>query len=153
MSNEIQISYEDGKEIYVLIRRASDGYIWDPGTSAFEAVGIWNDARVGECDIPATAYNGELYMVDFPSAIGFGQYIVNAYIRAGASPAVSDEFIGDGIIEWSGSKELSTRKILANKAIQNKTTGKIDYYDDDGSTIILTHTPTDAESTITRTPS
>jgi len=44
-------------------------------------------------------------------------------------------------------------KTLVNKAIQNKTTGAIDYYDDDGETIILTHTPTDGESTITRTPS
>jgi hypothetical protein len=43
-------------------------------------------------------------------------------------------------------------KTLVNKAIQNKTTGVINYYDDDGETIILTHTPTDAESIITRTP-
>lgn len=44
-------------------------------------------------------------------------------------------------------------KLLVNKAIQNKSTGAINYYDDDGETIILTHTPTDGESTITRTPS
>jgi hypothetical protein len=43
-------------------------------------------------------------------------------------------------------------KILVNKAIQNKITGTVNYYDDDGETIILIHTPTDAESTITRTP-
>lgn len=152
MSNEIQISYEDGKNIYVLIRRASDGYIWNPGTSAFEAVGTWNDARVGECDIPITAHNGELYMVDFPAA-GADRYIVNIYVRPGANPAVSDELIGSGEIVWRETGELTADKVLANKAVQNKTTGKIDYYDDDGLTIILTHTPTDAESTITRTPS
>jgi hypothetical protein len=44
-------------------------------------------------------------------------------------------------------------KMLVNKAVQNKSTGVINYYDDDGETTILTHTPTDAESTITRTPS
>jgi len=44
-------------------------------------------------------------------------------------------------------------KILTNKAVQNKTTGVIQYYDDDGQTVILTHTPDDAESVITRTPS
>ncbi len=44
-------------------------------------------------------------------------------------------------------------KVITNKAIQNKSTGKIDYYDDDGETIILTHTPTDAAAEITRTPS
>jgi hypothetical protein len=44
-------------------------------------------------------------------------------------------------------------KMLVNKAVQTKSTGVIDYYDDDGQTIILTHTPEDVESTITRTPS
>jgi len=44
-------------------------------------------------------------------------------------------------------------KMMINKAVQNKTTGAIEYYDDDGSTVILTHTPTDGESDITRTPS
>lgn len=44
-------------------------------------------------------------------------------------------------------------KVIVNKAIQNKSTGKIDYYDDNGTTIILTHTPTDAAAEITRIPS
>lgn len=44
-------------------------------------------------------------------------------------------------------------KLLVNKAAQNKVTGVIDYYDDDGETVILTHTPNEGESTITRTPS
>lgn len=44
-------------------------------------------------------------------------------------------------------------KTLLNKAIQAKATGVIDYYDDDGETKILTQTPTDSESDITRTPS
>lgn len=44
-------------------------------------------------------------------------------------------------------------KILINKAVQNKSTGAIEYFDDDGETLILTHTPSDEESAITRTPS
>jgi hypothetical protein len=44
-------------------------------------------------------------------------------------------------------------KMLVNKAVQNKITGAIDYYDDDGQTVILTHTPTDEESTIMRASS
>ena len=40
-----------------------------------------------------------------------------------------------------------------DQAGANKSTGAIDYYDDDGQTVILTHTPTDVESSITRTPS
>lgn len=44
-------------------------------------------------------------------------------------------------------------KLLVNKAVQNKLTGAIDYYDDDGETVILTHTPTEDASEITRMPS
>ncbi len=41
-------------------------------------------------------------------------------------------------------------KMLVNKAVQNKSTGEIQYYDDDGETVILTHTPVDEEAAITR---
>ncbi|MBN2138414.1 MAG: right-handed parallel beta-helix repeat-containing protein [Sedimentisphaerales bacterium] len=44
-------------------------------------------------------------------------------------------------------------KVLVNKAVQNKLTGAIAYYDDDAEAVILTHTPTDSEAAITRTPS
>jgi len=55
----------------------------------------------------------------------------------------------------STSKVQATlaRKIVANTAIQNKSTGVIQYYDDDGETVILTHTPADTESEITRNAS
>ena len=52
---------------------------------------------------------------------------------------------------WPKFQEAA--KLLINKAVQDKSTGAIDYYDDDGSVIFMTHTPTDAEATITRTPS
>lgn len=62
------------------------------------------------------------------------------------------------ISKINGNTDSVTRldkatKLLTNKAVQNKNTGAIDYYDDDGQTILFTHTPIDDESTITRTPS
>lgn len=42
-------------------------------------------------------------------------------------------------------------KMLLNKAAQDKLTGAIRYYDDDGQTVILTHTPQESESSLTRT--
>jgi len=65
---------------------------------------------------------------------------------------------GTIIRDYDGSEDDVTRlikatKLLINKAIQNKSTGAIDYYEDDGETIALTHTPDDGESEITRTPS
>ena len=44
-------------------------------------------------------------------------------------------------------------KSIVNKAVQNKITGAVVYYDDDGQTELLTHTPTDSDTEITRTPS
>ena len=44
-------------------------------------------------------------------------------------------------------------KILANKRKQNKTTGIITIYDDDGQTPILLLTPTETDEEITLTPS
>ncbi|MHC4156505.1 MAG: hypothetical protein ACYST6_16525 [Planctomycetota bacterium] len=55
-------------------------------------------------------------------------------------------FSSDGIYETAA-------KVLINKAVQTKSTGVIEYYDDDGQTVILTHTPDDTESSITRAPS
>ena len=36
------------------------------------------------------------------------------------------------------------------KAVQDKLTGVIRYYDDDGQTVILTHTPDEGEASLTR---
>ncbi len=41
-------------------------------------------------------------------------------------------------------------KVLVNKAVQNKLTGAINYYDNDGVTVILTHTPNDSQDSISR---
>ena len=60
--------------------------------------------------------------------------------------SIENRFAGSSLFQTSA-------RMLVNKAIQNKVTGAISYYDDDGETVILTHTPSDAESTITRTPS
>jgi hypothetical protein len=43
-------------------------------------------------------------------------------------------------------------KMLVNKAVQDKQTGEIRYYDNDGETVLLTHTPQESEGQITRMP-
>lgn len=101
---EIQVTYDDGYQLYALTKRPADGYIWDVGDSQFEAVGTWNDARAGECDISLTGYDAELYMADFPAAAA-GRYLINIYLRAGANPAVTDPLLGAAEIVWNGSAE------------------------------------------------
>jgi len=54
-----------------------------------------------------------------------------------------------------GSDDLFEKaaKVITNKAVQDKSTGAVDYYDDDGQTVLLTHTPNEDQSNITRIPS
>jgi hypothetical protein len=151
MANEIQIDYESGNELYAIVRN-SDGQVWNPSLQVFEDFGS-DGHDADDYDISLTDRDGGRYTGDFDAAITFGRYTVQIFVQASASAADIDELIGSGCIIWTGSGELTCDKILSNKAIQNKLTGEIDYYDDDGQTVILTITPTEDESTLTRMPS
>lgn len=59
----------------------------------------------------------------------------------------------DGDIVYRDAKADKAVKSLVNKVVQTKANNKIDVYDDDGSTIILTRTPTEDATKITLTPS
>ena len=95
-------------------------------------------------DLSADAFyaKGHDYSVVLAGAEIDGQ-AVNALL---AMFSIENRFAGSVLFEKAA-------KLLVNKAIQNKNTGVINYYDDDGQTVILTHTPIDGESEITRTPS
>lgn len=151
MANEIHIDYESDNILYAVIRNSS-GNVWHIAGEIFEAWGT-NGHDADDYDVNLTDKSGNRYVGDFDSNINAGRYTIQVFLRTGGNPADGDEFIGSGEIVWTGKGELTADKLLANKAIQNKSTGAIDYYDDDGETVILTHTPTDVESTITRTPS
>jgi len=103
-------------------------------------------------DIGLTDKSGSRYVGSFDTSIPAGRYWVQAFLQAGANPADGDTFVAAEEIVWSGSGKVTADKLLANKAVQNKSTGQIQYYDDDGQTVLLAHTPTDATTTITRTP-
>ncbi|HUV64200.1 MAG TPA: hypothetical protein VMW24_09890 [Sedimentisphaerales bacterium] len=150
MANEIHADYASGNTLYAVIRNAT-GAVWYPAGQTFEAWGTAsrtaNDYHVDLADKSGSRYAG-----DFDAGIPAGRYSVQAFLQAGANPADGDSLVAGHEIVWSGTGKVTTDKLLANKAIQNKTTGVIEYYDDDGQTVLLTHTPTDAEATITRTP-
>lgn len=85
---------------------------------------------------------GNDYSVVLSGAVIDGE-TVNAVL---ATFSIENRFAVSELLETAA-------KLLVNKAVQNKLTGTVDYYDDDGETILLTHTPADQESTITRNPS
>ena len=151
MANEIHLDYASGNTVYAVVRNSA-GQVWYPAGAVFESWGT-NGHNADNYDIQLTDRNGSRYAGNFDANIPAGRYTIQMFLQAGANPADSDELIGGARIIWTGSAELTADKILGNKAVQNKSTGAIDYYDDDGQTVILTHTPTDGESSITRTPS
>ncbi|MFB0555959.1 MAG: hypothetical protein ACETWQ_21850 [Phycisphaerae bacterium] len=151
MANEIHVDYTSGDTLYAIVRNAA-GEVWYVGGQVFEAWGTGSHTA-DDYDIPLTDKGGHRYVSNFDVNIPAGRYSIQAFLQAGANPADSDSLVEGGEIIWSGVGEVTSDKLLANKAVQNKSTGEIKYYDNDGQTVLLTHTPTDAAATITRTPS
>ncbi len=150
MANEIHVDYTSGNTLYAVVRNNVGG-AWYAGGQVFEIWGTGGRAA-DDYDISLTDKGGNRFVGNFDSNIPAGRYSIQIFSQAGANPADSDNLVGGGKIVWSGVGEVTSDKLLANKAVQNKSTGEIKYYDNDGQTVLLTHTPTDAAATITRTP-
>jgi len=151
MANEIHANYSAGNTLYAVVRN-STGDVWYVGGQSFEVWGT-SGRTANDYDISLTDKSGSRYVGDFDSNIPVGRYTMQVFLQVGANPADGDTLVASDEILWSGTGKVTADKLLANKAIQNKTTGQIKYYDDDEQTVLLTHIPTDAEATITRMPS
>ena len=150
MANEIYVNYASGNTLYAVVRNAA-GDVWYATGHLFEVWGT-GGRTADDYDISLTDKSGSLYVSSFDTNIPAGRYSIQVFLQAGANPADSDTFIAGEEIVWSGTGVVTAEKLLANKAVQNKSNGQIKYYDDDGQTVLLTHTPTDTSATITRTP-
>ena len=101
---------------------------------------------IHNCKIDLSIGSGYLVGHDY-SVVLTGAVIDGVTVNAVlATFSIENRFAGSLLFEKAA-------KLLVNKAVQNKATGIVNYYDDDGQTVILTHTPDDSESTVTRTPS
>lgn len=150
MANEIHVNYASGNTLYAVVRNAA-GDVWHVAGQVFEVWGT-GGRTMDDYDINLTDKSGSRYVGSFDTSITAGRYLIQVFLQAGANPADSDTFIAGEEIVWSGSGVVTAEKLLANKAVQDKPSGQIKYYDDDGQTVLLTHTPTDAAATITRLP-
>jgi len=151
MANEIHVHYASGNTLYAVVRNGA-GDVWYVTGQSFEVWGTSGRAA-DDYDINLTDKSGSKYVGDFDSNIPAGRYSVQVFLQDGANPADGDTIVASEEILWSGTGKVTADKLLANKAVQNKTTGQIKYYDDDEETVLLTHIPTDAEATISRIPS
>src|SRR3990167_5208303 len=112
MANEIAWSFDSASVLYALVY--SGNQIYDVGSAAFEAVGTWNDARVGECDIAMTAA-GDFHFANFP-AVAAGSYFVQIRLQAGGLPDTDDTPLSQGFMVWDGSAEIVASTITADLA-------------------------------------
>ncbi len=149
MANEIHVDYASGNTLYTIVRDVA-GNVWYVTGQVFES---WGTAgrTADDYDISLVDKSGSRYVGNLDANIPAGRYSIQTFLQAGANPADSDTLVSSEEIVWSGTGRVTADKVLANKAVQNKLTGRIDYYDDDGQTILLTHTPSDAEATLVRT--
>jgi len=151
MANEIHVNYTSGNTLYAVVRNAA-GNVWYLAGQVFESWGT-GSRTANDYDISLTDKSGSRYVGSFDTNIPMGRYSIQIFLQAGANPADGDTFIASEEIIWSGTGTITADKLLANKAVQDKPSGQIKYYDDDGQTVLLTHTPTDVAATITRTSS
>lgn len=150
MANEIQADYASGSVLYAIVRTPA-GQVWRPAGRAFEDWGAGGHP-IDDYDLALTDKSGNRYVGDFDADIPAGCYGIQVFRQAGASPADGDLLVCSRDICWTGVGEVTATKILANKAIHRRIANAVDYYDDDGATVLLTHNLNDEEATSTRTP-
>lgn len=115
MANDVFTLQHDttGANLYALIRD-DDGKVADVAVdNAFEA---FADASLGDYDLAGTEQGtaSRCYAFTFPSWIAAGTYKVDIFEQAGGAPAVTDDLVGSGIIEWDGSAIVSqAAKLIA----------------------------------------
>lgn len=150
MAYEIQANYAPGSVLYATLRSPA-GQVWHPGGGTFEDWGA-NGHTVDDYAIPLADKSGSRYVGSFDTDIPGGCYCIQVFWQAGASPTETDALVCSREILWTGAGELTAVKILANKAVQDKITGAVEHYDDDGQTVLVTLVLDDAEEIAVRMP-
>ena len=151
MANEIQADYPSGGLLYAVIRNRQ-GQTWYPPGKTFES---WGSGGHSAADYPIilTDKGGSRHIGDFDVNIPTGAYWIQIFVQAGGSPADTDSLVCSRDFFWTGVGELTATKILINKSVQDKATLAIDYYDDDGQTVLLRHDVENTAALFKKSPS
>jgi len=143
-----KVAGSSGFTIYALLRVDSTDYIYDVDGDALEAVGTWNDARAGECDIPLIWKNAGHYKATFPS-IAIGDYTIQLRLQAGGSPAITDAILGSQHIDSAlREKLLQLYRRFFGKSTLTRT--QLKCYETDGVTVSSTQAVSDDGTTQTQ---
>jgi hypothetical protein len=95
---------------YFQLFRLTDNAVWKTTASAFEA---FEPANWADYDVPLVEETGTgLFFGDLP-AVPVGGYQVVAYERAGGAPAITDNKVFLGGLDWSGAALVSIAGVNA----------------------------------------
>jgi hypothetical protein len=148
MVNEMHANYASGNTLYLIIRDR-EGNVWYPDGQVFESWGT-NGRDAEDYCLSMIDKSGSLYVGDFDDNISTGTYIIQIFLQEGVDPADGDTLIESSRIVWSGTGQITAEKMLVNKAVQNKSSGRIQYYDDDAQTVLVTLAPSEDQDVLTR---
>lgn len=117
MASELKSpKYSTGATVYAVVRRASDGKVWNTaGTPAFENISNanWTDYDIAGVEQSTTGY----YYANMPAGISSAASLqVDWFVQAGGSPASTDSLFGSQLIEWDGSAEITLSGVPAVNA-------------------------------------
>jgi hypothetical protein len=102
LADDLSTSYTGSSTPYAILRRPSDGYVWDTTTSAFV---IPVNGNIANYDITLTSLGLDLYAANVPGAVAAGSYAVDFYeYTSGTTPTISDFRLPSGFsFGWSGT--------------------------------------------------
>ncbi len=112
MANEVQMAGPGvGRTCYFRVWNQTSGFVWNTsgGVGAFEG---YNAANITSYGISFTEKgSSNFYVGSFPSAIPAGVYSVEGLQQTGGSEAEADPIVGQGDIQWNGTKVFSLSDI------------------------------------------
>ena len=92
MAHEFTTTFQGAGNLYAIVRRVSDGYVWNVATGAWV---VWADGSIDSYDVAMTNEGGDFYTADCPTDIAADTEIfITFYERSGATPAITDYIIG-----------------------------------------------------------
>ncbi|GAJ10626.1 unnamed protein product, partial [marine sediment metagenome] len=124
-----QVAGSSGFDVYALLRRDSDNYIYDEDANQLITIGTFDNTKIRACDIPLVWKNAGNYSVAFPTVdnaavnnlLAEDDYTVQ--IRLAASGAGS-ESISDPIID-SYHVKASLRNVVLKTVVSSVPTPDI----------------------------
>ncbi len=113
-ANEIR-AFEAGASTCFAVVREIDGDVWQVAGQVFEAWGT-GGRTAADYDIALTDKSGGMFVGNFDTNIGAGQYYIVTYMQAGGSPADSDPAVWQDYGYWDGSTwDPHTLKTIEDK--------------------------------------